>query len=385
MAEDNTVTGPGEPSGSENRSHNMDSDRMNNILQSIASMKSAVANNAPKNPPKKKLPFYAPSTTTTQNTPSISPVAAVTISPAAVADRSVPQSLVSTAVTERTPVVVASSPKIVTAVSTQHAPSNLAPGNLRNATRTSSSSTAASANASSAQSSQASSVGVKRPRPTGRNKILVSTCQRRNKILEHIRNVPWEWSGDIEADYIPGPASLVLFLSLKYHRLHPEYILNRMAKLTRATTSSTVQPMNSRLRVLLVYVDIENHQDALKELTKISLRQDFTIMLAWSAEEAGRYISELKILESASAKAIQGQTTNDYELTLQEALGKVKGINKNDSLSLVAQFGSLKRAIEDGGRTAEAIGGWGAVKVKKFKDAVTEPFIYNKQYPDRST
>lgn len=192
--------------------------------------------------------------------------------------------------------------------------------------------------------------------------------------------MPIEWSADIIPDYIPGPASLVLFLSLKYHRLHPEYILNRMIKLAR-NKEDTNTASYIRLRVLLVHVDIENHQVALKELTKISLKQDFTILLAWSQEEAGRYLAELKIMESASAKAIQAQSTDDYEATLQDVLGKVKGVNKNDSLSLVAQYGSLKNAILDGGKTAEAIGGWGTVKVKKFKETVSQPFIYNKEYP----
>lgn len=156
-----------------------------------------------------------------------------------------------------------------------------------------------------------------------------------------------------------------------------------MLKLAR-NREETNTASYSRLRILLVHVDIENHQDALKELTKTTLKQDFTILLAWSAEEAGRYLAELKIMESASAKAIQGHTTDDYEATLQDVLGKVKGINKNDALSLVAQYGSLKNAILDGGRTAEAIGGWGTVKVKKFKEAITQPFIYNHTYPDRT-
>lgn len=351
----------------------MDENRTNSILQSIASMKAAVANNGIKNPPKRQLPIPKSSPSTT---PTVPPATSTVAEPASIPAKQTPSDL------NVTPgIILASSLPIPSTTDPSPHPvalpkSQLAPGNLRNASQP--------VRDPASSNSSALAAGVKRPRPTGRNCVLVSTRQRGNKVLEHIRHVPWEWSSDIDVDYIPGPGSLVLFLSLKYHRLHPEYILNRMAKLGRAG-AGTAQPVSTRLRVLLVSVDIDNHQEALKELTKTSMRQDFTMLLAWSAEEAGKYISELKIMEAASAQAIQGHAADDYESTLQDVLSKVKGVNKNDSLSLVAQYGSLKSAILDGGRTAEAIGGWGAVKVKKFKEAVSEPFIYNKRYPERSS
>ena len=42
-------------------------------------------------------------------------------------------------------------------------------------------------------------------------------------MLPHIKGVAWEYA-DIVPDYQVGLSSGVLFLSLKYHRLHPEYI-----------------------------------------------------------------------------------------------------------------------------------------------------------------
>lgn len=61
-------------------------------------------------------------------------------------------------------------------------------------------------------------------------------------------------------------------LSLRYHRLHPEYVHGRIQKLGKAYL----------LRVLLVQVDVKDPQEVIKELTKVAVINDLTIMCAWS-------------------------------------------------------------------------------------------------------
>lgn len=101
--------------------------------------------------------------------------------------------------------------------------------------------------------------------------IIVNSCQRGNPLLKHIRNIGWEY-GDIVPDYQVGAASCALFLSLRYHRLHPEYIHNRIQKLGNMFS----------LRILLVICDVDQHQSALKELTKVALVNNLTLMVAWT-------------------------------------------------------------------------------------------------------
>ncbi|ODQ68263.1 mating-type switching protein swi10, partial [Nadsonia fulvescens var. elongata DSM 6958] len=205
--------------------------------------------------------------------------------------------------------------------------------------------------------------------PSTHNTILVSKRQKGNPVLLHIRGTAWEYS-DIVPDYITGLTSCVLFLSLKYHRIHPEYIHNRMSKLGNLFT----------LRTLLVVIDIENHPEPIKELTKVCVIRGYTLVLAWSASEAGDYISKFKVLENIAPVGIQGFMKEDYSIRITEVLNSVRGINKNDAISLISTFGSLKEAILDAGDSVETIGGWGETKARRFKVAVTEPFIYNKKY-----
>lgn len=206
-------------------------------------------------------------------------------------------------------------------------------------------------------------------KPIGLNSLVVSPRQKGNPLLQHIRNIPWKY-GDINADYVTGATSCVLFLSLKYHRLHPEYIYTRMKKLGR----------DFELRIILVLVDVENQAESMRELSKTSMYNDFTVVACWSSVEAANYLSQLKLMETSSPAAIQGIVKEDYNSQLIEVMGKIRGINKNDAISLVTYFGSFKNAVLQGGENIEMIPGWGETKAKRFKAAVTEPFVFNKEY-----
>lgn len=74
--------------------------------------------------------------------------------------------------------------------------------------------------------------------------ILVNPKQRGNPLLKSITNAVWEFE-DIVPDYVVGRTACILFLSLKYHNLNPDYIHTRLKTLGKMF----------ELRVLLVQVD----------------------------------------------------------------------------------------------------------------------------------
>ncbi|KFA60497.1 hypothetical protein S40285_06898 [Stachybotrys chlorohalonatus IBT 40285] len=193
--------------------------------------------------------------------------------------------------------------------------------------------------------------------------ILVSPRQRGNPVLTCIRTMPWEYS-DIPADYVLGLTTCVLFLSLKYHRLHPEYIYTRISNLQG----------KYNLRIMLTMVDIPNHEDSLRELSKTSLINNVTVILCWSAAEAARYLELYKSYENANFAAIRGQQPSSYAERLVDFVTVPRSLNKSDAVALVANFGSLKNAVNADAEQLGMIAGWGGVKVKRWTDAVEEPF-----------
>ena len=211
--------------------------------------------------------------------------------------------------------------------------------------------------------------GVVQPKPqaltkrTGPGSIIVSPRQKGNPVLTSIKSVPWEY-GDIPADYVLGLTTCALFLSLKYHRLHPEYIYTRIKALQG----------KYNLRIVLVMVDIQNHEESLRELSKTSLINNVTLILCWSSLEGGRYLELFKTYENAAPTTIKSHQSNSYADRMIDFITKPRSINKTDAVSLVSQFGTLMTAVNARHEDVSGIAGWGEKKVQRWCAAVREPF-----------
>lgn len=159
-------------------------------------------------------------------------------------------------------------------------------------------------------SNEAAQVEVSKPAliqtevPRYKNAVQVHPNQKGNPILKAITHIPWEFNSSIVPDYVVGRTACVLFLSIRYHNLKPDYIHERLKQLGKSY----------ELRVLLVHVDIKESHNALKHLTRLCLLADLTLMLAWTTEEAGKIIETYKMFEHRTADFIMERAeTNDYQ------------------------------------------------------------------------
>jgi len=205
------------------------------------------------------------------------------------------------------------------------------------------------------------------PNRAAPSSIIVSPRQKGNPSLNYIKSLPWEY-GDIPADYVLGATTCALFLSLKYHRLHPEYVYSRIRALGH----------KYNLRILLTMVDIQNHEESLKELSKTSLINNLTLILCWSAQEAGRYLELYKSYEHASPTSIRAHQATSFSERLVEVITVPRSINKTDALSLVSAFGSVRAAVNARPEEIGEIPGWGEKKVQRWCGTVRENFRIRK-------
>ncbi|KAJ2722980.1 hypothetical protein GGI07_002936 [Coemansia sp. Benny D115] len=200
--------------------------------------------------------------------------------------------------------------------------------------------------------------------PTNHSIVKVSELQRGNPLLACIRNVRWTFAPDIQADILVNRTTSLLYLSIKYHHLHPEYIQRRISALDN----------NFRLRVLLVLVDTDDSKLALREINRTALLGNMTLLLAWSLDEAGRYVELLKSLENSQAGMIREKVEDNY----LSALTSVRAVNRTDVVTLKSNFGSfanLSRATQD---ELSMCPGLGDVKAKRLFKAFNEPFVNKK-------
>lgn len=178
--------------------------------------------------------------------------------------------------------------------------------------------------------------------------------------------MPWEFS-DIVPDYVMGETICALFLSIRYHQLNPDYIHERLKLLGNAYN----------LRVLLVQVDIADPHHTLKHLTRISILADMTIMLAWSAEDAGKIIETYKSYEKKPPDGIMERNDSAPHQKLISALTTVRSVNKTDATTLLTTFGTLSDIMKAQVRTIALCPGFGLHKAQKLHKALHEPFLRN--------
>ncbi|KAI7828287.1 restriction endonuclease type II-like protein [Kickxella alabastrina] len=149
--------------------------------------------------------------------------------------------------------------------------------------------------------------------------VQVNDLQRGNPLLACIRNVRWSYSKDIVPDYIVGRTSCVLYLSVKYH-----------------------------------------------------------LLLAWSLDEAGRYIESLKAFENRQPDIIRERVDDNYMARLTNALTSVRSVNKTDVLTLATNFGSFDGVAKATADELTLCPGIGDLKAQRLFKALNEPFIPEK-------
>ncbi|SCZ89685.1 BZ3500_MvSof-1268-A1-R1_Chr9g10557 [Microbotryum saponariae] len=231
------------------------------------------------------------------------------------------------------------------------------------------------------------------------NAILVNTCQKGNPVVTNIRNTPWEY-GDIKADYQVGATTGVLYLSyvchliggvscrrrswptshgflledlpefqLRYHLLHPEYIHQRIKGLAQSYS----------LRLVLMLCDVDNHQAATKELTKICIVNNLTVIVAWSTQECSRYLELYKQFERKAPDLIKERVDDSYMSHLTSALTSVKGVNKTDVTTLASNCLTFRNIVTASPDALGALPGLGDKKVRRLRDAFEGSFVVTKK------
>jgi DNA excision repair protein ERCC-1 len=215
--------------------------------------------------------------------------------------------------------------------------------------------------------------------------LIVNSSQRGNLVLKHIRNVQWKFCDQITPDFQINKTMCAFFLSMKYHLLNPTYLHKRVKMLGRAYN----------LRVLLALVDVKEPRHCIKELEKVAIFANLTLILCWSNEEVARYLETYKAYELKSAEAIMEKATQPVVVTnaasaalnsdanfvssITDFLCQIKSINKTDASTLRQTYGSIKQLSLSSKDQLNLCPGLGPLKVNRLYEIFRTPFLINKK------
>lgn len=199
-------------------------------------------------------------------------------------------------------------------------------------------------------------------------KILVHSRQRGNPLLKSLKF--WEFTEEILPDYVTSKTTGIIFLSIRYHNLNPEYIHERLKKLGNKSFD---------LRVLLALVDVAEPHHALKQLMRISILTDLSLILAWSYEEAGKIVDTYNKFHDKPPDLIMEnfKFSSSESNPLVDALTTIKSVNKSDAAILITTFGSLEGIFNASEDDLSLCPGFGPQKAKRLSKVLHENFKKN--------
>ncbi|KAF8554698.1 hypothetical protein OG21DRAFT_1508592 [Imleria badia] len=120
--------------------------------------------------------------------------------------------------------------------------------------------------------------------------------------------------------------------------------------------------------------DVTEHQELIRELTKVCLINNLTVIVAWSNDEAGQYIATFKQFEHKPPDLIKERVDKDYDSQLRTALTSINKVNKTDVETLRTSLGSFADISNASSDRLQTLPGFGQVKVRRIKDAFEKPF-----------
>lgn len=96
------------------------------------------------------------------------------------------------------------------------------------------------------------------------------------------------------------------------------------------------------LRLLLILNDADNpvsEAAAIKELTKTSITNNLTIIIAWSMEDAAKYLEMFKMYEHKGSDLIRERAQTEFMPQMQSLLTNINKVTKPNAVSLMSNFG----------------------------------------------
>lgn len=113
--------------------------------------------------------------------------------------------------------------------------------------------------------------------------LLINPNQKTNPIMKYI-TVPINFDSSIKCDFEPCSDIGMLYLSLKYHRLHPQYIINRSSCLSIYLH-----------KFILVINDIEDSEQYITDLNVFCVLGGFVLLLCESNYDGAGYIMNCRV------------------------------------------------------------------------------------------
>lgn len=193
--------------------------------------------------------------------------------------------------------------------------------------------------------------------------LIISNRQKMNPVVKKINRVRYKFNS-IVPDFLVGKNNACIFISMKYHRLKPNYLKARIETLQNKYTN----------RILLCLIDIDNIDNVLGEINQYAFFSNCTLLLCWSIEECARVLEDFKTNEK-KFQSIKNKIYSKHDEKISDVLKKIRCINSNDTLTLMKKFGNFKNIVQAKKNDLINCPGLGSKKISTLLMTFNDPFF----------
>jgi DNA excision repair protein ERCC-1 len=193
--------------------------------------------------------------------------------------------------------------------------------------------------------------------------ISISKLQKGNPVIPVLESgAEVEFIESSVADYTIGKDIAVLFLTLKFHRQHPDYLSGRLREFRGSFP----------VRILLFLINDENPDRIISRLTSICCANNMNMVLAFDYEEASRWL--LTIYHTQDSAIDELKATNETPLEIATDALNAIGPSKREADALLGSFPTLADILLAPREVLEKSSSLRDKKINSFLAVVNEPF-----------
>lgn len=157
-----------------------------------------------------------------------------------------------------------------------------------------------------------------------------------------------------------------------------------------------LRPFKQVFQIVLAVVNVDEPRHILRELNMYCYNAGWTLILAYSVEEAAEYLESFKLTErkvgeivsEAAKKVTKPPPKTVVDLAVDKdkkamcdaavnLLASIRSISRTDAQRLIGTFGSLRNIAEASVDQLSLCPGLGEQKAKRLYDTLRDPFVVN--------
>jgi len=190
----------------------------------------------------------------------------------------------------------------------------------------------------------------------------------------------------------PPPYQFIKTIKFKFCRIIPDFLFgDNGAGLLWSISQTQKNPTglrrrfdvfnyynhNYEARVLVLCIDAPGYRNILLTISVAAFTNGWTLLVAWSFEEAGKVIESLhQLSQNKTLDPIAGlRETSDNRLRLKQLLTSLPKVSKSNAEELIQSHHSFKNILNTSEEKLRGLSGFGDKKVAEVLSALKDPLF----------